>query len=185
MKYLLLIAFIFTIQIAKADAWDHLNLKQAKAAKKYLEKYPFIFDYCDCCGGEVYLLKVLSAEVVPCYWDAAQYSVATKVERLTMMQNSSTGLNNYHTDEIAEEEKFVSYTITMNYTFVFDPRMKWAVPFFKIIPYYLDHVCRGATVFPDPAGSGVKISNEDYKNWYDKNIRPKKPIQQDHNDQQK
>jgi hypothetical protein len=185
MKLLLLIAFIFTLQLAKADAWDNLNLKQAKAAQKYLQKYPFIYDYCDCCGGEVYLMQVLSAEIIPCSWDAAQYSVAAKVERLALMQNSGTGLNNYHTDEISEEEKFADYTITMNYTFVFDPRMKWAVPFFKIIPYHLDHVCRGATVFPDPTGAGVKISNEDYKVWYDKNIRPKKSIQQDHNDQQK
>ncbi len=184
-KVLFLIALIFSVQAAKADAWDHLNLKQAKAAQKYLNKYPFIYDYCDCCSGEVYLMKVLSSEIVPCYWDTAQYSVATKVERLTMMENTGIGLNNYHTGEISEEEKFVSYTITMNYTFVFDPRMKWAVPFFKIIPYYLDHVCKGATAFPDPTGSGVKISNEDYKVWYEKNIRPKKPIQQDHNDQRK
>ncbi|MBK6952940.1 MAG: hypothetical protein IPH24_13090 [Crocinitomicaceae bacterium] len=92
MKFLVLLTFLFTIHSAKADAWDHLNLKQAKAAQKYLKKYPFIYDYCDCCSGEVYLMKVLSSEIVPCYWDTAQYSVATKVERLTIMENSGTGL---------------------------------------------------------------------------------------------
>ena len=86
------------------------------------------------------------------------------------VQHSALGLNNYHTDLVNEEERFLTYTITMNYTFVFEPKMKWAVPFFKVIPYSNNHVCKGATVFPDPTQKGVQIADAEYAAWFAKNI---------------
>lgn len=170
MKSLLFSFLVLTSIIAQADAWDNLTIKQASQVEKYLKKYPFIYDYCDCCNGDVYLMKVNAIKTVPCSWDAAQFSVEVDAERLTRMQYSGNGLNNYHTDAVSEEERFITYTITMNYTFVFEPKMKWAVPLFKVVPYSNNHVCKGATVFPDPTSKGVQIADAEYAAWYAKNI---------------
>ena len=141
---------------------------------KFLVKNPFLYDYCDCCGGDAdYLLKVLSAKIVPCQWDTLQYSVMANVQRLARMQNTGNGLNNYHADAVPEDEQYVEYTISMNYTFVYDDYMKWAVPFFKIIPHSNSSICVGAVVYIDPTGSGSNINDADYAAWYLKNIKGK------------
>lgn len=169
------IGFFFFLLIttsAKADYWDNLNLAQAKKVTAYIKKHPFIFDYCDCCSAEVYLMKVLSSEIVPCAWDTTQYSVITKVDRLALMEHSGTGLHNFLVYPVDENERFVDFTISMNYTFVYYAPLRWAIPFFKIIPHSTpEHVCKGATVFPDPTMSGVQIKDADYTAWYEKRIR--------------
>ena len=171
MKTLLSIFLTLSVLCVRADAWDNLTLEQAKAVKAYVEEHPFIFDFCDCCGNsvDVYLLKVESAEIVPCEWDKEQYSVLTQSKRIAKMQWASIGIDDYHTN-LADE--VVEHTIYMNYTFGFDPCMKWAVPFHKLVDYPNDGpICIGATNFPDPTLSGVKIEDEDYLEWYKKAFR--------------
>ncbi|MEO9532091.1 MAG: hypothetical protein ABJG68_06805 [Crocinitomicaceae bacterium] len=155
---------------ARADQWDNLTHDQANKVTHFLNKHPFIIDYCDCCGeGEsAYLIKVISSEIVPCEWDKKKFSVIVKGKRITKFQVSSRGIDDYHTDPIDQE---VEYTIYMNYTFVYDHHMKWAVPFHKIVDYPNNGpICFGATIYPNPAHKGVHISDEDYKTWYAKHI---------------
>lgn len=175
MKTLFLVSSIlFFSSISRADSWDNLTLSQAKQVQKFLEKNPFIYDYCDCCSSEGdYLLKVISSKIVACEWDGAQYSVTVEAQRLALMQNTGSGLNNYHADPVPADEQFVQYTISMNYTFVYDKYMKWAVPFFKIIPHSNSSICVGAAVYIDPTGSSANISDADYAAWYLKNIKGK------------
>lgn len=166
MKIILSISLFLMAFISRADAWDNLTEDQAHQVVRFLHKNPFIFDFCDCCGEsvEVYLLKVESAEIIPCSWDKKQFSVLTKSRRIARMQWTSIGLDDYHTDEVNEE---VEYTIFMNYTFAFDKHMKWAVPFHKLIKYSLNGpICIGATNYPNPKDSGVKITDKDYMEWF-------------------
>lgn len=173
--HILLLLYLLTFSIySKADAWDNLTEKQAKSVVKFLKKYPYIFDYCDCCtDAPVFLLRVNSAEVTTCYWDQTQFSVVAEVEQLAKMESTGSGLHNYVTHEVSEEESYVTYTITMNYTFVFDPKQKWAVPFFKMIPYHLNHVCIGAANYPNPTHENVKVKDAGYVNWYKKYVGTK------------
>jgi len=116
---------------------------------------------------------VLSSRIVSCQWDTTQYSVVASLDRLTRMINLRRWLHNYHPDSVPEEERFVEYTISMNYMFVYDAYMKWAVPFFKIIPHTNSSICVGAIVYIDPTGSGAKINDAEYAAWYLKNIKEK------------
>ncbi|UKN01707.1 hypothetical protein K6119_18445 [Paracrocinitomix mangrovi] len=168
---LLIVIVLFSVNIAKADAWDNLTEKQAKTVVKFLSKNPYIFDFCDCCGNSasVYLLKVKSTEITKCDWDDKQFSVKAKAQRISQMQWAGNGLDNYHTSEINEE---VDFTVTMNYTFGYDKGMRWAVPLFKLIDYKPNaHVCVGATVYPDPSGQSVKVSDSEYKTWYASKVK--------------
>lgn len=168
--FLAAILFVLPL-VSKADAWDNLTHEQALHVKKFVERHPFIFDFCDCCGSgtEAYLIKVESAEIVPCSWDKKQYSVLTKGRRIAKMQWASVGLDDYHTDFINEA---VEYTIFMNYTFAYDKHMAWAVPLFKLLDYHIDGpICIGATNYPNPADEGVQISDQDYIDWYTTHIK--------------
>ena len=170
MRILLAFSLLLSAFVSRADAWDNMTEEQANHVVRFLNKNPFIFDYCDCCGEsvEVYLLKVESAKVVECAWDKKQFSVLTKSRRIAKMQWASVGLDDYHTDP-AEEE--VEYTIYMNYTFAFDKHMKWAVPLYKLIKYSNEGpICIGATNYPNPNDSGVKITDEDYIKWYNHHL---------------
>jgi hypothetical protein len=144
---------------------------QAQHLVKYLHKYPYIIDYCDCCGDgvEVYLIRVESSKVVKCSWDKKQFSVLTKGKRIAKMQRANVGLDDYHTDPIDED---IEYTIFMNYTFAFDRHMKWAVPLYKLLSYHLNGpICIGATNYPNPADDGVKITDKAYIDWYSTHIK--------------
>lgn len=171
MRLLLALVLLLSVNYAKADAWDNLTQEQATHVKHFLHKNPFIFDFCDCCGNEVevYLIKVESAEIIPCIWDKKQFSVLTKGRRIAKMKWATVGIDDYHTDVVDEE---VEYTIYMNYTFVYDKHMKWAVPFHKLIDYNSDGpICIGATNYPNPDEEGVLISDEDYIDWYHQHIK--------------
>ena len=71
--------------LASADPWDCMSKTEAEALKTYLEKNPFMLDYCDCCDDVAreydnkkvkgYLVEIKSLEIVPCSWDAERYSV--------------------------------------------------------------------------------------------------------------
>lgn len=170
MKNLTLILALFSSTVLFADAWDNMSHSQAKSVVHFLKKNPFIIDWCDCCGSDepAYLIKVDSARIVPCSWDKKQFSVLTHGKRITKFENANIGLDDYHTELLNQE---VSYTIFMNYTFVFDSRMKWAVPFYKLIDYSLDGpICFGATNYPNPEDVGVQIEDRDYLRWYAQEI---------------
>lgn len=168
-----LVAFILIISslTAKADAWDNMTKSQADSVKELIEANPFIFDYCDCCGAsvEVYLIKVETVEIIPCSWDDEQYSVHVTGYRIGQMLVSEGGIDDYHTAEPINQ--LVEYTVFMNYTFVFDNYMNWAVPIFKMVDYHLDGpICFGATNYPNPKDEGVQISDQDYIDWYAKHF---------------
>lgn len=171
MRFLLLTFLaVFTSIVAKADAWDNLTHDQAVKVVHFLEKNPFIIDYCDCCGvGEsAFLLKVKSTEITECVWDKKLFSVKVKAKRLTKFKITKQGIDDYHT-EFADAE--VEYTIFMNYTFVYDHHMKWAVPFHKVVDYPNNGpICFGATIYPNPKDDGVMIEDLDYIAWYEKHI---------------
>ncbi|MBD3639343.1 MAG: hypothetical protein HUJ25_18445 [Crocinitomicaceae bacterium] len=166
MRILALFFLLISSSVVKAAAWDNLTAEQANQVIKFLEKNPFVFDFCDCCGEsvEVYLLRVKSAKMIKCAWDKKQYNVLTKSKRIAKMQWANVGIDDYHTDVIDED---VEYTIFMNYTFAFDAHMKWAVPLFKLFDYHVKGpICIGATNYPNPSDAGVKITDEDYIEWY-------------------
>lgn len=173
MRSIFVILLLSAATISKADAWDNLTHSQAKSVAHFLKKNPFIIDWCDCCGNEdpAYLIRVDSTAIVPCSWDKKQYSVVSYGERICRFHYANVGLDDYHTVEKKEQ---VEYTIYMNYTFAFDQHMKWAVPFYKLLDYHLDGpVCFGATNYPNPQDSGVKISDKDYLRWYAQHIDKK------------
>ena len=164
-----LLALSFFV-IAKADAWDDLTQKQAKAVQSFLKKNKFVLDYCDCCNdSEVYILKIEQAELVPCSWNAEKFSVKTSAVRIAKLETNKGEPSAYRAVGMSER---VDYVITMNYTFVFSKAGKWAVPFFKEVAYDRDHICKGATKFPNPA-ENEKIADSAYIKWYAKNIGSK------------
>ena len=168
MKNLFLLFFaIFTCMAAKADPWEDVTEKQAASIVKFLKKNPFILDYCDCCDeGDVYLLKVVSTKIVPCSHDETKKTVIANVLRIAKLETGKDGTPTaYRAKTCAEPEQ--EFIISMNYTFVFSKRDKWAVPFFKEIPYEQDHVCKGATRYPNPA-ENENIKDAEYKKWFAK-----------------
>jgi hypothetical protein len=169
MKKLLLLAILScSLTTVLADPWDNLTPAQATAVVKYLKENPFILDYCDCCdSGSVYLLKVLNTQIVPCEWDNSQKSVKVLALRIGELERIGSYPSAYRTKGMSET---VEYTITMNYTFVYAECGKWAVPFFKVVSYSNNHICAGATRFPNPEQND-DIQNEEYIKWFkDKGI---------------
>ncbi len=153
--------------VAKADPWEDLTDKQAKAVVRFLQKNPFILDYCDCCGsGDVYLMKVVSTKIIPCSYNEAKKTVVAEVVRIGKLEVTEGGVPSaYRTTALAETQK--DFIITMNYTFVYGKRDKWAVPLFKEVAYDQEHICKGATRFPNPFENN-DIKDEDYKKWFRK-----------------
>lgn len=165
-KVLIFVIAIFSFSLLKADPWEDLTDKQAKSVVKFLEKNPFILDYCDCCEtDEVYLMKVVSTKIVPCSYDETKKTVIAQVVRIGKLEVNGGVPSAYRTTALAENIE--SFTITMNYTFVFSKRDKWAVPLFKEVAYEQDHICKGATRFPNPFENN-DIKDESYKKWFKK-----------------
>lgn len=147
-----------------ADSWDNLTVKQAKQVKKYLTKHPIILDYCDCCSRpQVFLMRVISSEIIPCSWSKEQKSVSVVAKRIGQLE-VNTYPSIYRVSNMADT---VAYTISMNYTFVYTKKGKWAVPFFKTVPYNQNSVCAGATNFPNP-NDNEGIKDVFYMDWYRK-----------------
>lgn len=173
MKWIFSIIMCLSLFTASADSWDNLTEKEAAKTAKYLKKNAYILDYCDCCGGsDVYLLKVVSTEIVQCSWNKEHKSIKVKVEKIAKLETTDVGPSKYRAEPINNSEE---YTISMNYTFGYDKKMRWAVPLFKLVDYnmYDDHVCKGATNYPEPTLQNGTVINADYKAWYDKRIAKK------------
>jgi hypothetical protein len=163
-KFLFLCMITLSLTKAYADPWDNLTVEQATEVIKYLNENPFILDYCDCCdSSKVYLLKVVSSAIVPCEWDNEQKSVKVQAIRIGQLERTVCYPSAYHTKAMNEN---VEYTIQMNYTFVYSDCGKWAVPFFKVISYSCNHICAGATRFPDPHENN-DIRDQEYIKWFD------------------
>ncbi len=170
MKYILSFLLCLSITVSKADAWDNLKEKEAKKTVKFLKKNPYIIDYCDCCtGSEAYLLKVVSAEIVTCDWNSEDVSIKLKVKKVARLETTGSGISKYRAEPINSDD---NYKITMNYTFGFDKKMKWAVPLFKLVDYgyYDNHICMGAGNYPEPTLNDGTVINKDYQTWYNKYI---------------
>jgi hypothetical protein len=165
---LLLFAATLFITTVKADPWDNLTQAQAEEVVEHLNENPFILDYCDCCDGDAtYLLKVVKSEIVTCDWDADYKSVKVTATKIGQLERGSTGpVSAYRVKGMDEE---TTYTIYMNYTFVYSACGNWAVPFFKEVEYnnYGEHVCAGATRFPNPEDN-KEITDEEYIKWFEK-----------------
>ncbi len=167
--FLFLATTILFANNAKADDWDDMTQSQAKKVMGYLKKNPFVLDYCDCCSGtDVFLLKIISTESVICSWNTEKFSVKAKALKIGQLERFDFP-SAYRTKSMNEE---IDYIISMNYTFVYSKVGKWAVPLFKMVAYEKDrnHVCAGATRFPDPA-DGNDIKDASYKIWFDKNVK--------------
>jgi hypothetical protein len=164
-----LLTFTTSFQ-ALADAWDDLTMPQAKAVTKFLKKNPWIIDYCDCCDpGDTYLLLVASSEIVPCSWAPEKFSVKVKVTRIAKLDVTDSGINEYNASPL---NNLTDYVVYMNYTFAYDKTNKWAVPLFKLVPYDADrnHICKGATKYPQPVNTDGKELSKEYTKWYSKRI---------------
>lgn len=165
MKKLLFLAFSFLIlSPLKADPWEDLTQKQAEAVVKFLKKNPFILDYCDCCGeGDVYLMKVVSTKIVECSYNSAKKTVVAEVVKIGKLETNDGVPSAYRTQSMQSAPE--SYIVTMNYTFVYSKRDKWATPLFKEVAYDQNHVCKGATRFPNPFDNN-DIKDADYRKWF-------------------
>lgn len=187
----LLCALLFALPFTTlADAWDNLTMDEATKVVSYLEKNPFIYDYCDCCGSDesfgATLLKVISTEIVTCDWDKNFYSVKVEVKPLAEMVNEGSVLNVNEpsvTIDLSEEggggqsPYADGYTIYMNYTWGYNSELKKAGPIYLSVPYdyYGENQngkgqCNPLIEFPNPKLKSVKAVFKDrsYKKWYKK-----------------
>ena len=177
MKIYLLLFFITILSNTYADAWDNLSREEAKATVEFLEKNPFIFDYCDCCdysgkyAAQVFLMKVVSTKIVSCEWNPGDFSIIAKVEIIARIPYTEDGpdiKNPVKLHDIKDD-----YTIYMNYTWGFNAGTKLAVPLFDVIPYdYYGEAspCRNYTPYPNPYTTNCMIGHKDYIDWYRKNV---------------
>ena len=182
MKKLILMTLSMMItHLLLADPWNNLTQAQAKATQAYLEGNPFILEYCDCCNSgdeyaaKVYLSKVISTKIVTCDWSSEHFSLKAKVKTIAevpyLNDKPDTKAATRANDETTERE----ITITMNYTWGYNPTNKKAAPLFCMIPYDIygkkntnKGSCRPFTVFPNPAKARRVIRDRDYKKWYRK-----------------
>lgn len=174
MKNILFTIFILCPTLLWADAWDNLTLEQAKQVQEFLKTDPYILDYCDCCShdGEyatnVYLMKVLSTEIVQCDWNYEFYSLKAKVKTIAQLPYKKDGPNMKSAVLIQRDS---SVMITMNYTWVYNKKAKKAGPIYTVIPYdaygkqdLTKGYCKAFTKFPKPR----RIKDKEYKKWYRK-----------------
>ena len=162
-KTVILIIFCFLLTNAIADPWDNLSYEQAVQVSDYLNENPFILEYCDCCDiGDVILMKVVKNEIVPCEWDNSSKSVKVTAIQIGKLERNGSYPSAYRVEYMNRETEYI---ITMNYTFVYSDCGKWAVPFFKLVDYDNEHVCCGATRFPDP-DHNAGIKDQDYIEWF-------------------
>ncbi|MFK8037122.1 MAG: hypothetical protein AB8B74_02435 [Crocinitomicaceae bacterium] len=168
MKQILILFLSLLSFNAFADSWEDITDKQAKEVKKYLKKYPFILDYCDCCSdSENFLMRVLESDIVPCTYDSEKKSVKVKAIRIAKLDGGPTKISAYNAIGLNDT---VDYIISMNYTFVYNSVSIWTIPFFGIIPYRLNTQCDGEASFPNPEYN-KDIKDAFYIDWYQKYVK--------------
>lgn len=79
MKYPIILALLalFFVQTAQADPWDCMSKEDAETLVEFLNKNPFVLEYCDCCDDKTaHIVRIRKMKVVQCHWDETQHSVA-------------------------------------------------------------------------------------------------------------
>lgn len=172
MKNVILIVLLICPALSWADPWDNMTLEQAERVQEYLALNPYLLDYCDCCdfegeyATEVYLMEVLSTEIVTCEWNPQYFSVKANVERIAKIPYKADGPDVEAPLAYTSEDEII---ITMNYAWGYNEKAAKAAPLYTIIPYDVygeleltSGYCREFTSFPSPA----IIENTAYTNWY-------------------
>ncbi len=177
-NFLVALAMIFATTFTFADSWDNLTKEQAEAVVKELEENPYIFDYCDCCDHEgsyaakVRLLKVTSTEIKPCAWEPESFSVTVDVIVIAHLPYTAAGPD--LTKMTSNKKEIDVYTISMNYTWSYNPGEKSAAPLYTTIPYDKydsdKKACKAFFKYPTlEQGKGI-IKDGKYKSWYKKKV---------------
>ncbi|MGV6862251.1 MAG: hypothetical protein ACWA41_10790 [Putridiphycobacter sp.] len=167
MKKLLVLSLTLLMSLnVLADSWENMTKSQAKKVLTYLDKNPYVLDYCDCCGTVPHLVKVVGTELAPSRWEDTLVTIQLTVETLAKLEIKKT--DNVVTFLVHQpEENLESFTLSMNYTFGYDLTKHQATPFFNIVPSYeAKYSCSDdlITRYPDYKLVGDKR----YKKWLKK-----------------
>ncbi|MCB9194753.1 MAG: hypothetical protein H6598_00830 [Flavobacteriales bacterium] len=153
-----------------ADSWDNLTKEQAENTVAFLEKNPFIFDYCDCCdqNGVVSLLRITSMEIVTCDWDNNYFSIKYQAELVSNFVSDANGVDISKKVTLTDEETATSGVISMNYNWGFNKDNMNINPLVSMINYDVygtDYKpCLNAFSLPSPK----LVGNKHYKKWFKK-----------------
>lgn len=167
--FFILLSLCFSLE-ARADYWDNLSAEEAQNVVAELQRNPFIFAYCDCCGNTLVLVKVTKTEIVPCSWNEGQFSVT--YECVAMAEFTRAEEQNSLSSGIAASPISESTLVAMNYTWTVHSTTKLAVPFFDVVnyTYYDNQSCEEPFNFPHPSEVGKASKLMGYKSWYKKTI---------------
>jgi len=171
---LLALAFFTAIGTISADPWEALTESEAKELKAYLEKNPFVFDYCDCCDEVArkydnrktfgHLIKIEKMEIVVCSWDESRFSVNIVQSSILASGNVEGGKFNIAVPKEDDIQRYREHwPITLNYSW----SIKSGKPsrLYKHINYNADDVkCKGISKFPRPNVVPAKFK-KDYQKF--------------------
>lgn len=179
LSLLFLLSFFIALPFVKADPWTGMTEAEAKETMAYLQKNPFLFDYCDCCDEVArefdnrklmgHLVKVVKMEIVECEWDETLFSVniiKTEVIASGYVENGVFGMKAASSEELASYTD--SWPVAINYSFTLTDGK--AVRLFKKTSYEADDVgCGAVKGFPDPKSLKKNKLTKAYAKYYKKN----------------
>jgi len=165
----LLLCLCFALQ-ARADYWDNLSQEEAENVVAELKRNPFIFAYCDCCGGSLEFVKVIKTEIVPCSWNEGQFSIQYNYIALAAFVRVEQ--TNQLSAPSSASQSSDPTTLAMNYTWTVHPTTKMAAPFFNAVTYtyYENRSCEAPFSYPTPTEVRSVSKLMGYKGWYKKTI---------------
>jgi hypothetical protein len=175
MKFLFLFVVLLISRFSFADAWDAVTKEEAEKVVAELKVNPYIFDYCDCCDTEgdyatvSYLVKVKSAEIVPCSWSDEYFSVVLDVE--VIGEIIRTDDENEISLRKTSDESVSDFS--MNYSWGYNSGSKMAAPFFQFVPYHVEWEttsCKKEFMYPTPKQVKAVSKDRGYAKWYKENI---------------
>ena len=173
--FLLFLTFFVGIGNISADPWDCMNEWQAKELMAFLEKNPYVFDYCDCCdevaieadGRRIFghLIKIEKMEIVTCSCDQSQFSVNIVKSSVIVsgyVVDGKFSLAEADADYLAPFNE--SWPITLNYCWTYKAGKTSRL--FKNIRYDSEEIkCGGLKEFPDPKKLPTKF-RKGYQKFY-------------------
>jgi hypothetical protein len=176
---LLLLSFFIALPFVKADPWTGMTEAEAKETMAYLQKNPYLFDYCDCCdevareydGKKLmgHLVKIVKMEIVTCEWDETLFSVnivQTEVLASGYVENGVFGMKAASAEELASYTD--SWPVALNYSFTLTAGK--AVRLFTKTSYEAEDVgCGAVKAFPDPKTLENNKLTKAYAKYYKKN----------------
>lgn len=149
-----------------ADSWEDMTKSQSKMVFTYLDKNPYVLDYCDCCETIPYLVKVVDKKLEPSRWEDSLVTIKLTVNTIAKLEVKKTG-NVVSFLVHQPEENLESFTLSMNYTFGYDLVKHQATPFFNIVSSYkAKYSCSDdlVTRYPDYK----LVRDKRYKKWLKK-----------------